>query len=122
MIWRILDWRTHKDKTGKICIDIAEANHALQSVINSNVGEEYRNIISLPWLLKDQQRNDIKEVIKKIRFLTGFSSNIQNILTKNGDFGAVKTHDSYTFIKVIIYIYIFLLVHLFSNRGLLFGI
>ena len=48
MIWRILDGRTHKDKIGKICSDIAEANHTMQSVINSNVKEEYRNIISLP--------------------------------------------------------------------------
>ena len=82
IIWKTLDGRSDKDKIGKLCSDIAEANHTLQSVINSNFEEEYRNIISLPWLLKDQQRNDIKEVIKKIRFLTGFSSNIQNILTK----------------------------------------
>ena len=93
MIWRILDERIDKDKIRKICSDIAEANHTLQSVINSNVGEEYQNIISLPWLLTEQQNNYIKEFIQKIRFLTGFSSNIQNILMKNGDFGGVKTHD-----------------------------
>ena len=40
MIWRILDGRIDKDKIGKICSDIAEANHTLQSVINSNFGEE----------------------------------------------------------------------------------
>ena len=39
MIWRILDGRTDKDKIGKICSDIAEANHAFQSVINSNARE-----------------------------------------------------------------------------------
>ena len=122
MIWRILDGRTDKDKIGKICSDIAEANHALQSVINSNVGEEYRNVISIPWLLKEQPSNDIKEVIQKIRFPTRFSSNIKNILMKNGDFGGVKTHDWHTFIKVIIYLYNFHLVHIFSNCGLLFGI
>ena len=82
MIWRILDGRTAKDKIGKICSDIAESNHALQSVINSNVGEEYEEIISLPWLLKEQQRKDIKEAIQKIIFPTRFLSNIQNILTK----------------------------------------
>ena len=91
MIWRILDGRTDKDKIGNICSAIAEANHALQSVINSNFGEEYRNIISLPWLLTEQQRNDIKEVIHKFRFSTGFLSNIQNILTKNSDFGGVNS-------------------------------
>ena len=121
MIWRILDGRIDKDKIGKICSDIAEANHALQSVMNSNFEEEHRNIISLPWLLTEKQRNDIKEVIQKIRFLTGFLSNIQNILTKNGDFGGVKTHDRHTFIKVIIYVYNFHLVHHFSNCCLLFG-
>ena len=44
--------------------------------------------------------------------MTGFSSNIQNILTKKGDFGGVKTHDWHTFIKVIIYVYNFHLLHL----------
>ena len=123
MIWRILDGRTHKDKIGKICSDIAEANHTLQSVINSDFGEECQNIISIPWLLIEKQRNDIKEFIHKIRFPTWFSSNIQNILMKNGDFGGVKTHDWNTFIKVIIYLYNLHLLHLFSyNCGLLFGI
>ena len=68
MIWRILDGRIDKDKIGKNCSDIAKSNHALQSVINS----EYQNIISLPWLLKEQQNSDIKEVIEKIGFLLGF--------------------------------------------------
>jgi hypothetical protein len=31
----------------------------------------------------------------------GFSLDTQNILTKKGDFGGVKTHDWHTFIKVI---------------------
>ena len=92
----------------------------MQSVIISNARNGYRNI-SLPWLLMEQQSNAIKEVIHKIRFSTGFLSNIQNILTKNGDFGGVKTHDWHTFIKVIIYLYNFHLVHIFSNCGLLFG-
>ena len=39
MIWRILDGRTGNDKIGKFCSDVAKSNHALQSVINSNVGE-----------------------------------------------------------------------------------
>ena len=72
MIWRILYGRTDKDKIGKNCSDIAEANHEWKRVINSNFREEYRNIISLPWLLTEQQSNDIKEVIQKIRFPTGF--------------------------------------------------
>ena len=53
MIWRILDGRTDKDKIGKNCSDIAEANHTFQSVINSNVGYGDQNI-SLPWLLTEQ--------------------------------------------------------------------
>ena len=100
-LWRILDGRTDKERIGKICCDIREANHALQSVtINSN-GDGREQNTSLPWLLMEQQRNIVKEVIRKIRFLTGFSSNIQNILTKKGDFGGVKTHEWHTFIKVI---------------------
>ena len=61
MIWRTLDGRSDKDKIGKNCSDIAEANHALQSVIISNVGNGNRNI-SLPWLLTEQQSNVIKQV------------------------------------------------------------
>ena len=110
-----------KDKIGKFCSDIVEANHALQSLIISIAGDGDWNI-SLPWLLTEQESNDIKEVIWKIRFLMDFSLNIQNILTKKGDFGGVKTHDWNTFIKVIIYVYNFHLVHIFSNCGLLFGI
>ena len=79
MIWKTLDGRFDKDKIGKICSDIAQANHSLQSVIISNAGNGNRNI-SLPWLLIEKQTNYIKEVIQKIRFPIGFSSNIQNIL------------------------------------------
>ena len=59
MIWKTLDGRLDKDKIGKHYSDIAESNHTLQSVIISNVRNGNRNI-SLPWLLKKQQRNAIK--------------------------------------------------------------
>ena len=101
MLWRILDGRTDKERIGKICCDIREANHALQSVIINSNGDGREKNTSLPWLLTEQQGNIIKEVIQKIRYLMGFSSNIQNILTKKGDFGGVKTHEWHTFIKVI---------------------
>jgi hypothetical protein len=73
----------------------------LQSVIINSNGDGREQNTSLPWLLMEQYRNIVKEVIRKIRFPTGFLSNIQNILTKKGDFGGVKTHDWHTFIKVI---------------------
>jgi hypothetical protein len=101
LLWRILDGRTDKERIGKICCDIQEANHTLQSVIINSNGDGHEKNTSLPWLLTEQQSNIVKEVIQKIRFPTGFSSNIQNILTKKGDFGGVKTHDWHTFIKVI---------------------
>ena len=101
LLWRILDGRTNKERIGKICCDIQEANHALQSVIINSNGDGREHNTSLPWLLTDQKSNIVKEVIRKIRFPTGFSSNIQNILTKKGDFGGVKTHDWHTFIKLI---------------------
>jgi hypothetical protein len=101
LLWRILDGRTDKERIGKICCDIREANHTLQSVIINSNGDGHEQNTSLPWLLTEQQSNIVKEVIRKIRFPTGFSSNIQNILTKKGDFGGVKTHDWHTFIKVI---------------------
>ena len=37
------------------------------------------------------------------------------------DFGGVKTHHRHIFIKVIIYVYNFHLVYIFSNCCLLFG-
>jgi hypothetical protein len=82
MLWRILDGRTDKERIGKICSDIHDANHALQSVIINSNGSGREHNIRLPWLLTEQQSNSVKEVIRKIRFPTGFSSNIQNILTK----------------------------------------
>ena len=65
---------------------------------------------NLPWLLTEKQRNDVKEVIQRIKFPIGFASNIKNILTKKGEFGGVKTHDWHTFIKVIILVYIFIYI------------
>ena len=102
LLWWILDGRTNKERIRKICSDIQEANHALQSVIINYNGDGRQQNISLPWCLTEQQRNIVKEVIKKIRFPTGFSSNIKNILMKKGDFGGVKTHDLHTFIKAIV--------------------
>jgi hypothetical protein len=78
----------------------------MQSVIHSNSDGD-QNISTLPWLLTEQQSKDVKEVIQKIKFPTGFSSNIKNILTKKGELGGVKTHDWHTFVKVIILVYIF---------------
>ena len=110
-LWRIIDGRRDKEKIVKICIDIQEANHAMQSVIRSNSDVDRNNY--LPWLLTKQQSNDVKEVIQRIKFPTGFASNINNILMKKGEFGGVKTHDWHTFIKVInqfsIHIYILVL-------------
>ena len=79
----------------------------MKSVIdrsNNNGGRNYNNI---PWLLTEQKNNYVKEVIRRIKFPTGFASNINNILTKKGDFSGVKTHDWHTFVKVIFLVYIF---------------
>ena len=86
----IIDGKRDKEKIVKICNDIREANHAMQSVIWSNKNGHQNN---LPWLLTEQQSNGVKEVIQKIKFPTGFCSNIKNILTKKGEFGGVKTHE-----------------------------
>ena len=109
----IIDGKRDKEKIVKICNDVQEGNHAMQSVIWSiNNGDQNK----LPWLLIEQQRNGVKEVIQIIKFPTCFCSNIKNILTKKDEFGGVKTHDWHTFIKVInnfsIHIYI-LVVYIF---------
>ena len=79
----------------------------MQCVIHSNSDGDDQNISALPWLLTEKQSKDVKEVIETIKFPTGFSSNIKNILTKKGELGGVKTHYWNTFIKVIILVYIF---------------
>jgi hypothetical protein len=112
-LWRILDGRRDKEKIVKICNDIQEANHAMKDVIEylDNDGDQI-NISSLPWLLTEQQSNAVKEVIQKMKFPTGFCSNIKNILTKRGDFAGVKTHDWHIFIKVIISVYTLLYLYI----------
>ena len=70
-----------------------EENQAIQIVINSNSDEDGQNISALPWLLKEHQSKDVKEVIEKNKFPTRFSSNIKNILTKKGESRGVKIHD-----------------------------
>ena len=78
--------------------------------LNNDGDQIYRR--SLPWLLTEQQSNAVKEVIQKMKFPTGFCSNIKNILTRKGDLGGVKTHDWHIFIKVIItLVYIILLYY-----------
>jgi hypothetical protein len=72
-LWRIIDGGRDKEKIIKICNEIRGSNHEMQSVIRSN-NDGYQN--NLPWLLTYQQRNGVKEVIQKIKFPTGFCSNI----------------------------------------------
>jgi hypothetical protein len=64
-LWRIIDGRRDKEKVIKICSDIQEANHVMQSGIQSNSDGDRNN---LPWLLIEQQSNDVKEVIRRIKF------------------------------------------------------
>ena len=47
-------------------------------------------LTNLPWLLTEQESDVVKEVIQKIKFPIGFSSNINNVLTNKGDFGGVR--------------------------------
>ena len=56
-------------------------------------GIEQVNINSIPWMFTEQQSNVVKEVMRKIKFLTSFCANLKNIITKKGDFVGVKTHD-----------------------------
>jgi hypothetical protein len=95
-LWQIIDSRRDKEKIFKICSDIQEANHAMQSGIQSN-SDGYLNRI--PWLLIEYKRNGVQEVIRRINFSTVFSSNINNILTKKGEFSGVKTHDFFLFVQ-----------------------
>ena len=74
----------------------------MKNGIRSNKNGDQIDTSTLSWLLSEQQINAIKEVIKKIRFLTGFAVNINNVISNKSEFGrGLKTHDWHTFIKVI---------------------
>lgn len=111
-LWWIIDSRRDKETIVKICSDIQEVNHVMQSGIKSNRNGDWNN---LPWLLIERQRNDVKDVIWRITFHVGFSSNISNILTKKVEFDGVKTHDFHNFIKVIILLYIFIYWYIYIH-------
>ena len=58
----------HRDKIDKICADIEKSNHAMKIVTdrsNNNGGRNYNNI---PWLLTEQQRNDVKRSLEELNF------------------------------------------------------
>ena len=63
-LWKILDGRHDREKIAKICNDIHESNHALKASIESNSNGDCINTSALPWLLTEQQSDELKEVIK----------------------------------------------------------
>ena len=108
IIWRILDL-SDKEKIVKICKDIQECKHVMKYVIQFHSNEDQININLLPWMLTKKQSNIVKEVMQKIKYPTGFCSNMKNIITKKCDFVGVKTHDWRVFLKVNIMVSIRLL-------------
>ena len=60
----------------------------MQSVTRSSSDGDLNN--QLPRLLTKKQSNDVKEVIQRIKFPIGFSSKINNIFKKKGEFGGGK--------------------------------
>ena len=89
-LWRILYRRSNKDKINKVCSDIKESNHVMKTMIHYSNGGQLDNI---PWLFIEQENNVVKYAIQKIKFLTHFSLNLNNILTKKREFSGVKTED-----------------------------
>ena len=92
-----MDLRSNKEKIVKIYNDIKESNHSMKDVIELHRNGDQININSLPLLLTEQQNNFVKEVIREIKFPIEFCSNMNNIITKKGDFAGVKTHDWHVF-------------------------
>ena len=81
-LWWLLELRREKDKVVKVCKDIQERNHAMKDVIQIHTNREQVNINSVPWMFTEQQSNVVKEVMQKIKFPTGFYTNLKNIITK----------------------------------------
>ena len=78
----------------------------MKDVIQFHRNGNQIDINSLPWMLTEQQRNVVKQVMRKIKFHTGFCANMKNIITNKGDFVGVKTHDCNIFIKVNIIMFV----------------
>ena len=91
----------------KVCKGIQERNHAMKDIIQFLSNGEQVNINSIPWMFMEQQINVVNEVMRKIKFPIGFCANMKNIITKEGDFVEVKTHDWHVFMKVIIMVLLF---------------
>ena len=116
-LWKLIDGRNNKEKNAKVISDIQDSN-SLQHLTHSYGNG---NSTNLPWLLTEQESSVVKEIVRTIKFPTGFASNISNILTKQGDFGGAKTHDWHTFIKVQSYCnlnYLMIYTLFVSNSGL----
>ena len=78
----IRELRSKKDKIVKFCKDIQEGNRAMKDVIQFHSNGDQINIKSTPWMFMEQQSNVVKEVMRKIKFPTGFCVNLKNIITK----------------------------------------
>ena len=89
-LWRLLELRREKNKNFKYCKEIQEGNHAMKDVIQFHRNGDQVNINSIPWMFTEKQSNVVKEVMRKIKFPTGFCANLKNIITKKGDFVAAK--------------------------------
>ena len=81
-LWKLLEIRMEKDKVVKYCKDIQERNHAMKDFIQFHSNRDQVNINSIPWMFMEQQRNVVKELMRKIKFPTGFCASLKNIITK----------------------------------------
>ena len=66
----------------KVCKDIEEGNRAMKDAIQFNSNIDQIDINSIPWMFTEKQSNVVKEVMRKIKFPTGFCVNLKNIITK----------------------------------------
>ena len=81
-LWRLLELWREKDKVVKAFKYIQERNHVMTYIIQFHCNVEQFNINSIPWMFTEQQRNVVKEVMRKIKFPTGFCANLKHIITK----------------------------------------
>ena len=62
----------------------------MKDVIQFHSNRYQININSIPWMFTEQKSNIVKEFMQKIKFPTGFCTNMKNIITKKGGFAGVK--------------------------------
>jgi hypothetical protein len=65
---------------------------------------ENNSYVHAPWIFTLEERENMINTMKSIRFPSGFGATLKNLFTRDGsEFSGLKTHDWHNWIKVTLY-------------------